>query len=210
MSESPVIDKPGLRERKKARTRAAIQEQALRLFREQGYDATTVEQIAEAAEVSPSTFFRYFPTKEDVVAYDALDPIVMAAWRSQPADMPPIAAIRKAMVEVFGSLTPDQIEELMDRGRILFSVPELRQAAIGELLRSVQMVTDELSVRLARPADDFELRVFAGAIMGAMMAAMVPMLEHPTDDMVTPLARALAFLEAGMPLVARRVGSRQR
>jgi MftR C-terminal domain len=52
--------------------------------------------------------------------------------------------------------------------------------------------------------------VFAGAIMGAMMAAMVPMLEHPTDDMVTPLARALAFLEAGMPLVARRVGSRQR
>ena len=119
MSESPVVDKPGLRERKKAKTRAAIQEQALRLFREQGYDGTTVEQIAEAAEVSPSTFFRYFGTKEEVVAYDALDPIVMLAWRSQPADMPPIAAIRKAMVEVFGSLTPGQIEELMNRGRIL-------------------------------------------------------------------------------------------
>jgi AcrR family transcriptional regulator len=199
MSESPVVDKPGLRERKKAKTRAAIQEHALRLFREQGYDGTTVEQIAEAAEVSPSTFFRYFGTKEEVVAYDALDPIVMAAWRAQPADMPPIAAIRKAMVEVFGSLTPGQIEELMDRGRILFSVPELRQAAVGELLRSVQMVTEELSVRLARPADDFELRVFAGALMGAMMAAMVPMLEHPTDDMATPLDRALEFLEAGMP-----------
>jgi hypothetical protein len=78
-------------------------------------------------------------------------------------------------------------------------VPELRQAAVGELLRSVQMVTEELSVRLARPADDFELRVFAGALMGAMMAAMVPMLEHPTDDMATPLDRALEFLEAGMP-----------
>jgi hypothetical protein len=62
------------------------------------------------------------------------------------------------------------------------------------------MVTDELRVRLGRPADDFELRVFAGAIMGAMLAAMMPMIEHPTDDMVTPLDRALAFLEAGMPL----------
>lgn len=51
MSESSAIDKPGLRERKKARTRASIQEHALRLFREQGYEATTVEQIAEAAEV---------------------------------------------------------------------------------------------------------------------------------------------------------------
>jgi len=130
MSESSAIDKPGLRERKKARTRASIQEHALRLFREQGYEATTVEQIAEAAEVSPSTFFRYFPTKEDVVAYDALDPAVMASWRSQPPEMAPIPAIRRAMIEVFGSLTPDQVAEMMDRGRLLFSVPELRQAAI--------------------------------------------------------------------------------
>jgi AcrR family transcriptional regulator len=200
MSGSPAIDKPGLRERKKARTRASIQEHALRLFREQGYEATTVEQIAEAAEVSPSTFFRYFPTKEDVVAYDALDPAVMAAWRSQPPEMAPIPAIRRAMIEVFGSLTPDQVAEMMDRGRLLFSVPELRQAAINEMIRSGQMVADEMAVRLDRSPDDFELRVFAGAVMGGLLAALIPMLENGSVDMMTQLDRAFAFLEKGMPL----------
>jgi AcrR family transcriptional regulator len=204
MSESPVVDKPGLRERKKARTRLAIQEHALRLFREQGYDDTTVEQIADAAEVSPSTFFRYFPTKEDVVAYDALDPLVMAAWREQPAGMPPIEAIRKAMWDVFGSMSPEQVEEMMDRGRLLFSVPELRQAAIAELLRSVRMVTDELGLRLGRPANDFELRVFGGAIMGAMLAAMMPFIEADAGqpdpvDLMSLVDRALEFVEKGMP-----------
>jgi AcrR family transcriptional regulator len=200
MSESPAIDKPGLRERKKARTRASIQEHALRLFREQGYEATTVEQIAEAAEVSPSTFFRYFPTKEDVVAYDALDPAVMAAWRSQPPEIAPIPAIRRAMIEVFGSLTSDQVAEMMDRGRLLFSVPELRQAAINEMIRSGQMVADEMAVRLGRSPDDFELRVFAGAVMGGLLAALIPMLENGSVDMMTQLDRAFAFLERGMPL----------
>jgi len=200
MSESPAADKPGLRERKKARTRAAIQEQAMRLFREQGYEATTVEQIAEAADVSPSTFFRYFGTKEDVVAYDALDPLVMEAWRAQPKDVQPIRAIRNAMRAVAANMSPSDIEEMLDRGRLMFGMPELRQAAISELLRSGAMVTDELAARIGRPADDFELRVFGGAIMGAMMAAMMPSLEDASGDPLELADRALEFVEKGMPL----------
>src|SRR6201999_2191851 len=92
----------GLRERKKARTRASLREHALRLFREQGYQATTVEQIAAAAEVSPSTFFRYFPTKEDVVLQDDMDSRMIEALARQPADLAPIAAVRAALQQAWG------------------------------------------------------------------------------------------------------------
>jgi AcrR family transcriptional regulator len=200
MTESPAIDRPGLRERKKAKTRAAIQEHALRLFREQGYDATTVEQIADAAEVSPSTFFRYFGSKEDVVAYDAWDPLILKAWRAAAPELGPIAAMREAMAVVFGSMTPEQKAEMMSRGRLLYSVPELRTAAIGELIRSTQMVIDELAAMLGRPADDFELRVFAGAFVGAFIAAVLPSISDPDADFITLANRALDFVEKGMPL----------
>src|SRR5271165_4994463 len=91
----------GLRERKKARTRAAILQEALRLFHEQGYAATTVEQIAAAAEVSPSTFFRYFPTKEDVVLQDDYDALLLEAFEAQPADLNPIQALRGSLRAIF-------------------------------------------------------------------------------------------------------------
>src|SRR5207249_11115573 len=92
---------PGLRERKKRKTRWAIQEHALRLFAQQGYDATTVEQIAAAADVSPSTFFRYFPTKEDVVIEDEYDALIVAAMAAAPADLKPLPAIRHGMRTVY-------------------------------------------------------------------------------------------------------------
>src|SRR5437899_5627900 len=86
----------GLRERKKLKTRAAIQKEALRLFLEKGYEATTIEDIAEAVEISPSTFFNYFPSKEAVVFQDDLDPVIFAAFNAQPADVSPITALRNA------------------------------------------------------------------------------------------------------------------
>src|SRR3954452_6078404 len=96
----PAADVPvvGPRERKKARTKAEIQRQALRLFNEQGYAETSVEQIAAAAEVSPSTFFRYYPTKDDVVLADFLDHRTMQLRVSAPAELEPLAALRHAVV----------------------------------------------------------------------------------------------------------------
>ena len=94
----------GLRERKKARTRAAIRTEAMRLFRERGYAATTIEQIAAAADISPATFFRYYPTKEDVVLQDDLDVLLPEAVEAQPPSLGPIAAVRAAVAQAAGLL----------------------------------------------------------------------------------------------------------
>src|SRR6476620_10111846 len=84
---NPVL---GLRDRKKIKTREAIRREAMRLIEENGYANTTVEQIAEAAEVSPSTFFRYFPSKEMVLMANDLDLVTITALERQPAAMPPL------------------------------------------------------------------------------------------------------------------------
>jgi len=106
---------PGLRERKKAKTRAAIQDHALALFRKQGYAAATVEQIVNAAKVSESIFFRYFPTKEDVVLTDELGPAFAAAFRAQPAKLGVIAALRFTTRSVIETMSPEELADLRDR-----------------------------------------------------------------------------------------------
>lgn len=87
----------GLRERKKAATRAEIGRQALRLVREHGYEVTTTEQIAAAANVSPSTFFRYFPTKAEAILIEDVFPRVFARFMDQPDGLPPTEALRNGI-----------------------------------------------------------------------------------------------------------------
>ncbi len=190
----------GLRERKKAKTKALLQQHALRLFKEQGYEATTVEQITEAAEVSPSTFFRYFPTKEDVVLEDFLDPALIAAFRSQPSDLNPIQALRAAVHEVFGSLPPDEMAMELEREELIFYTPELRARMLEDIARTVRWFSQLVAERVGRDADDFALQTFAGAVLGVILAAWFSAVDHPDADLLTLMDRALAQLEAGLPL----------
>jgi AcrR family transcriptional regulator len=196
---SPAEPRPGLRERKKAKTRNAIQEHALRLFREQGYARTTVEQIAEAAEVSPSTFFRYFPTKEDVVLYDALDPLLIEAMGHQPLDLQPLEAMRRAMHEVWGTLKPGALTDELDRGRLVYTVPELRERYLVELIRTTALMAGIAAARLGRDPDDFEVRVAAGAAMGGLLAALLPIIERSEGpEVLMAMDRVVDLLERGL------------
>ncbi len=201
MSEAPATDRPaGLRERKKARTRAAIREHALRLFREQGYYATTVEQIAEAAEVSPSTFFRYFPTKEDVVLQDDIDVLGMKTFQSLPAEMSPIAAFRAAAAQMITTLTPEELGRFRETTKLTMTVPEVRARALDEFARTIEQIAAAVALRTGRSPDDFAVRNLAGAVVGVIMSATMPWEEMPTTDMFERIDTALANLEAGFPL----------
>jgi len=191
---------PGLRERKKAKTRAAIQEHALRLFQEQGYDATTVEQIAEAAEVSPSTFFRYFPTKEDVVLYDDLDPLMIAAFEAQPPELTTLQAMRNALLALFTSIPAGEMAKQWERGRLILAVPELRMRLWDQVADSLQLFAGMVAKRVGRRADDSDVLTFAGAVVGALVAAMLANMDKLEENYVGTLDSALAYLEAGMPL----------
>ncbi|MGF6883928.1 AcrR family transcriptional regulator [Nocardia sp. GAS34] len=188
----------GLRERKKERTRRTIRTEAMRLFREQGYAETTVEQIADAAEVSPSTFFRYFPSKEQVAMADDLDPLMIEAIRAQPADLSPLRAFVRATMEVFDSLSPEEMEFEQHRMRLIASVPELSSVIAQETDRNIRLLAMLAAERAGRDEDELEVRAFAGALIGAMMTAFDPMPGGGLD--IDKIGRIADFLEAGMPL----------
>jgi AcrR family transcriptional regulator len=202
MTEVPARPE-GLRERKKARTRAAIRQHALRLFAEQGYSATTVEQIADAAEVSPATFFRYFPTKEDVVLQDDFDLIALAEMEAQPPEVGPIAAFRAAAAAARQQLSPEDAEVFAATTYLTLSVPEIRARAVDELVRTTDQISAAIARRLGVSPHDFEVRNMAGAILGVIIAAALPQeTEQPMDFyvMFDHIDAALAHLEAGLPL----------
>ncbi len=194
----------GLRERKKARTRASLREHALRLFRLQGYQGTTVEQIAAAAEVSPSTFFRYFPTKEDLVLQDDMDTRLIEALGQQPPGLSPIAAVRAATRQVFGSYTAADMDVLRETTRLTMTVPEIRARALDEFARTIGTIAEAVGKRAGRPADELAVRTVAGAIVGVIMAITLPWEGwsegYDFEDRFGRIDEGLALLEAGLPL----------
>jgi AcrR family transcriptional regulator len=190
----------GLRERKKARTKIAIQEHAVRLFREQGYAATTVEQIADAAEVSPSTVFRYFATKEELVTTDELDPIVFAAFEDQAPELNLVQAWRGAMHVVFDRLTTVEMATERERWLLVLSVPELWAASLGNVTKTLATMIELSTRRLGRPADDLDVRNAVGAMFGVLLMTAFEWTKNPDADMVELVDAALDQLESGVTL----------
>ncbi|HEV3165246.1 MAG TPA: TetR family transcriptional regulator, partial [Isosphaeraceae bacterium] len=156
----------GLRERKKLKTKEAIQREALRLFQEQGYGETTIEQIAAAAEISPSTFFNYFPTKEDLVLFDRYDPIFESYLMEMPSDAPLSGSIERALTMLAGALEADR-ETILVRARLGLEVPEVRARFWEELEKAQNLFAELIASRSGRRASDFEVRVLAMVLVTA-------------------------------------------
>ncbi len=192
----------GLRERKKQKTRESIQRTALRLFEKQGYEETTIEQIAAAVEISPSTFFNYFPTKEDVVLFDAYDPMAIQMFRELPKDEPLNVGLRRVLEMLAAAFERDE-PAILARGRLFLEVPELRARAWDEVERTQLLIAQVLAERTGRRPDDFELRVTARVITAAMFEASLEWMRSKGRHGLVELSnRALDVVESGTRLGA--------
>lgn len=192
--------RPGLRERKKTRTRTAIQEAALRLFREQGYDATTVEQIAAAADVSERTFFRYFPSKAETVEYDPIEPVVVEAFVRQPAHLSPTAALRAAIREVYEALPAERLELERQRQHLVAEVSGLQAITPQRIASILELFADAVARRTGRTSDDPAVRAWIGAMGGVVLTSYLSWAAGPAGSITDHIDSALRLLEDGLPL----------
>ena len=156
---------PGLRERKKLRTRATLISAAVELCLKRGYEHTTVDQIAAAAEVSPRTFSRYFATKEAVylALLEVLIDAVAAELDQIPLEVPPLRALKDAHVAVLGRVSSGRVPGLSCEGialtlQVINSTHELKMAA-GELKSPAVMKV--LARRMGVELGDRRLRLVA-------------------------------------------------
>jgi AcrR family transcriptional regulator len=179
----------GLRSRKKLKTRIAIEDAALGLFEQQGYEATTVEQIAERAEVSPTTFFRYFPTKAEVVLSDQGQklPGLHQAILDRPPDESDLVAVRHAVLVAW--VAAIDTERTARKAEAVAASPMLQGLSYQNGIRWLETITDALAQRRGLPAPDERsllaarvvLSVLASAIEGWMASGCVGDLAEAVD-----------------------------
>lgn len=189
----------GLRERKKERTRQAIAEVALDLFESRGFDQTTVDDIAAAADVSPRTFFRYFASKDEAV-FERADDVQRAfstMLASRPTDEPLLVSLR----EIGKALLADEMVDAVRLRRVLTLVaaePALRSRYNGLL----DVIERELAAwaadRLRVPVNDLRPRLIAAIVLAARRVATDTWLETPGDDLADHVTRAIDLLAAGL------------
>jgi len=192
---------PGLRERKKQKTRWAIQEHALRLIAEQGYEATTVDQIAAAAEISPSTFFRYFPTKEDLIIEDEYDALMLEGLSNMDPAVPPLEAVRVVITGAMSAMSKHDLEKIIERSKLILAVPALRSRSLENFSKTVDLLAAVVAQRTGLAADSVEIRAFSGAVIGAMTSVIFTWLESGgRGNLVEAVDKALLLCAAGLPL----------
>lgn len=185
----------GLRELKRERTRRLISDKAFELFTDHGFGRTTVEQIAAAAEVGPSTLYRYFPTKETLVLefvenslFGALD------WfREQPADLDVPDALEQVIARVL-----DQIESNPERVRAVYELagqtPSLSAHLTDAIWRWRKELTVELVRREAGDGTPLTAKLTAGTTMNIIEIVVETWVDHPDGPTVKQLAEETLHL----------------
>ena len=192
---------PGLRERHMDRTRAAIVDAALALFTEQGFTETTVDAIAERADVGRRTFFRYFPAKESVLFHDVEAQIqaTIDALVARPEDEPPYEALLAVLRESAGRFSAD-----VDKRHLLAKVAhECDNLLVHHRAVIMRRLEDDITAEIARragvPADDLSVGAAVAAILAAYGSAVRRWILAGASEPLQPLVEtALAAAQEAL------------
>lgn len=206
---------PGLRERKKERTRAALIEAAADLFTRQGYDETTVAEIAAAAEVSPRTFFSYFRTKEEVLFVDNAERLRIAqeAIRQRLPGERPVDVLVRTVQQILtsGTFSSELFTRLAPlRIRLILGNPALQGYALRLLLSGQTELAQGLHQTFADELDEVTAAAMVGAFVGALVAVVMQLfneLPDPEQAVLLDQEQLLAELRRGMAVVVAGLAS---
>lgn len=191
----------GLREHKKAATRAALRRAALRLVADRGFDAVTVEQIADVVGVAPRTFFRYFASKEEVIVDDRELAETLAALLEQtPPAQPPVAAVRTALLSLAGRLDAGDRAEILARQRLIAATPALLARSLEQHQAWEAVLEDWLAAHRGM-ADRLGNRLLAAVCVAAVRVAVEAWVASDGHDDVEDLvATSLDRISHGLDL----------
>jgi AcrR family transcriptional regulator len=170
---------------------------ALRLFEARGFAEVTVEEIASEAHISVRTFYRYFPTKEDVLQLqiDRRSDALRVALSARPVDEAPLHSLRMAWLEVVSAEDTELVRRWIT---VVAATPSVVKGVLGGIqLKSQRAIAEFFGARLDLPSDDLVPTMLAAAAGGVIQAAQTRWY-FQGGDMATAFSDALDVLERGV------------
>ncbi|RUM02770.1 TetR family transcriptional regulator [Rhizobium chutanense] len=181
----------GRRERKRRQTRERIEQAAMTLFLQRGFEATTIEDITEAADVSKRSFFDYFPSKEEVVFawQDSFADRLMAEIAARPAEEPSVAAIEAA---ISATVIASVDERGLALAELIHRTPALKARDQLKYARLEQALAEALLLRRGNaPGERSRMRVLAAVVIGALRVGGELWQQRPPGAALQDFARQI-------------------
>ena len=203
MRATPAVSGNGHPGRRRATSRAELEQVAFTLFTARGFDATTVDEIAAAAGIGRRTFFRYFPSKNDVPwgAFEDELERMRVRLKACPPEVPVMDAIRYALID-FNRVAPAQVPLHRRRMELILRVPTLLAHSTLRFAAWREVVAEFVAERTGRRPDDLAPQAIAHAVLGVAIAAYEHWLDDPDSDLGALLDDAMRQLSGafGAPL----------
>lgn len=187
-----LTSETSLREKKRKQLRRKIQQEALSLFIQQGYNNTTVEQIAKKVNVSHMSIFRYFPTKEAIILDDNSEELIASLIKKQSNNTTEAEKIERAVLEAISYIYPQGKDRMLKRMQLIMSTPELKAKMWDKQISTAKIISGSIS---NSPKKSFELYLLSALYVAAMIIAVEEWVRSKgKNDLVILIKKAFKTL----------------